>query len=96
MRRMDRERPGTASSIKALSSKVYEGWAGSRNPILDGPWWLGAVVLASIAVHAVVEGPWRWLILPVAFVFILLPLGIRWAVALGRSAGAFQDGLSSK
>ena len=93
---MDRERPGTASGLRAASSKVYAGWAGSRNPILDGPWWLGAVVLASMVGLAVVDGPWRWLILPVAILFILVPLGIRWAVALGRSVGAFREGYRSE
>jgi hypothetical protein len=76
-------------------SKVYDAYAGGRNPVMDGPWWLGAAVVASVAVLALAPAPWKWLALAFLVLFCWLPIAVRWAAAVRRSPGAFRDGSRS-
>lgn len=84
-----------ASRMKRLAREVYDAQAGSRSPILDGPWWLGMSLLAAVAVLLIVGSPWKWLALLVLIGFFWLPFLVRWAVALARTVPAFRKGYGS-
>lgn len=75
----------TKSRVRRLATAVYNAQAGSRWPLLDGPWRLALTLVVALGVLAFGGGPWRWLALLVVLVFFLVPLALRWAVALGRS-----------
>ena len=95
IRRVKSESAPKASRIRRLASTVYDAQAGSRSPILDGPWWLALASVVALAVLVFGGSPWKWLVVPVVAVLFWLPLCVRWAVALGRSVGAFREGLRS-
>lgn len=86
------ERP---SPTRRLASKVYDAGAGSRSPVLDGPRWLGALVLVSLAVLAFGTAPWKWIAMLVLGVFFWLPFLVRWILAIWRTPGAFREGFRS-
>src|SRR5262249_33274875 len=81
--------------VNQLASTVYDAQAGSRTPILDGPWWLGPTVILVMAVLVFGSTPWKWIVLPVAAVLLWLPLCVRWVVSLSRSVSAFREGFRS-
>lgn len=83
------------SRVGRLVATVYDAQAGSRSPMLDGPWWLGltAVVVMSVLVFG--SSPWTWIVLPIAAGLFWLPFVARWVVALTRSVTAFREGLRS-
>jgi hypothetical protein len=83
----------TPSRIRPLASTVYDAQAGSRSPILDGPWWLGLTAVVVLAVLVFGSSPWKWLVLPVVAVLFWLPFCVRLAVALSFSVSAFREGL---
>lgn len=83
------------SAVKRLAAEVYDAQAGTRSPLLDGPWWLAVTVAVALGVLAFGSSPWKWLAAPVVVVLLSLPFCVRWAVALGRSVRAFRDGYRS-
>ena len=83
------------SRTRRLASKVYDAGAGSRSPVLDGPWWLGALGLSVVTVLTFGNNPWKWLVLPIAAVLFWLPFCIRWSLAIWHSVDAFREGFRS-
>ena len=79
------------SPFKRFAATVYDAQAGSRSPVLDGPWWLGITIAAALGVLVFGANPWRWFALPVVAALFWLPLCVRWLVASGRSVKAFRD-----
>ncbi len=74
---------------------MYDAHAGSRNVVLDGPWWLGLAAVVVVSVLVFGSGPWKWLAVPVAAILFWIPSGVRWTLALARSVSAFRDGYRS-
>jgi uncharacterized membrane protein YccC len=83
------------SRFKRFASTVYGAQAGSRSPILDGPWWLGLTVVVVVSVLVFGSNTWKWIVLPVAAALLWLPFLARWIVALTRSVTAFREGFRS-
>jgi hypothetical protein len=82
-------------TFKRFASTVYDAQAGSRSPILDGPWWLGPTAVVVVAVLVFGSSPWQWIVLPVAAALLWMPFLVRWVVALTRSVTAFREGFRS-
>jgi uncharacterized membrane protein YgcG len=84
-----------ASPIKRLTATVHQGQAGSRSPVLDGPWWVGLMIAVALAALVFGSAPWKWIAVPIVVVLLWLPFCVRWALALGRAVGAFREGFRS-
>jgi hypothetical protein len=93
LRGVEHERAPRPSRIRRFASTVYDAQAGSRSPILDGPWWLSVTSVVVVSVLVFGSSPWTWFALPVAAVLLWLPFCVRWVVALTRSVVAFREGL---
>lgn len=76
-----------------MVSSVYDAQAGGKHPLLDGPGWLIIVGLAALIGASLAPSPWRWVALAAVALLFWLPFAVRWAMALGRSVGAFRAGL---
>jgi hypothetical protein len=83
------------SRFQRLVSTVYDAQAGSRSPILDGPWWLGLTAVVVISVLVFGSSPWKWIVLPIGAALLWLPFVVHWVVALTRSVTAFRVGFRS-
>lgn len=83
------------SRLRRLASTVYDAQAGSRSPMLDGPWWLGLTAVVVISVLVFGSSPWKWTVLPIAAALLWVPFVVRWVVALTRSVTAFREGFRS-
>lgn len=81
------------SSARNLVSSVYSAHAGSRSPLLDGPWWLVVSIGGAVAVAIIWSGPLKWIALAILAFLFWLPLGYRWISAIWRSGSAFREGL---
>lgn len=74
---------------------MHDAHADSRSVLLDGPWWLVGLLVVVVTVLTFGSAPWKWVVLPVAVLFLWVPRGARWWSAVRRSMTAFRDGLRS-
>lgn len=85
------------SRVRRVGSQVYSAYANGRWPILDGPVWLAAVIVAvMVALVLLGDSPWRWVFVPFGVLFVSVPLWMRWIVALWKSVRAFREGLQGQ
>src|SRR3569623_3418995 len=88
--------PGTQQSrVRRFASTVYDAQAGGREPLLDGPWWLGLLLVVAVSVLTFGSSPWKWLVVPLLAAFFWLPFCVRWGSALWRSVISFREGFRS-
>lgn len=85
------------SRVRLLGSQVYSAYENGRWPILDGPVWLGALLIAVVVALVLLgDSPWRWVFIAIGVLLVSVPMWVRWVVALWKSVGAFREGLQEK
>lgn len=80
------------SNLKRVAVQVFDANAGTKTPVLDGPWWLAGALVLAIVTFNVAPDPWRWIAVPVLVIFGLLPFVAHWVVALARAIPEFRKG----